>query len=135
MTDVHAALLGGALIGLSAATLLVFNGQVAGISGMLGRLRRPGRRTTDVAFLLGLVIGPAAFLVISGHWPVVRVTSEWTILIAGGLLVGFGARMGSGCTSGHGVVGLARLSPRSAAAVATFLSSGVLTVTVLRWPS
>ncbi len=133
MTDIQAALLGGTLIGLSAATLLVFNGQVAGISGMVGRLARPGPRFIDLAFLLGLVVGPAAFLAISGRWPTVRVTSEWTILIVAGLLVGFGARMGSGCTSGHGVIGLARLSPRSVAAVVAFLASGVLTVTLSRW--
>lgn len=130
--QVGPALLGGALIGLSAAILLLWNGQVAGISGMVGRLVGGERRATDIAFLLGLVIGPTAYLAVSGSWPVVRVTAGWPVLIVAGLLVGVGSRMGSGCTSGHGVVGLARLSPRSAAAVATFVAAGMLVVTLMR---
>lgn len=84
MTDPWPALLGGMLIGLSAATLLVFNGQVAGISDIIGRLTRGDQRITGAGFLLGLVVGPAAYLTISGSWPVVRVTAAWAVLIAAG---------------------------------------------------
>jgi uncharacterized protein len=127
------ALGGGLLIGLSAATLLVLNGRIAGISGLVAGLARPGeRRRADLAFLLGLILGPPLFAAMAGHWPAMRIVASWPVLAAAGLLVGFGTRLGSGCTSGHGVCGLARLSPRSLVAVLVFLATGTLTVTLMR---
>ncbi|MEN5299587.1 YeeE/YedE family protein [Brucella sp. TWI559] len=125
-------LVGGMLIGTSAAMLLVLNGRIAGISGIVGRLIQGNGVLLNFAFVLGLILGPVAYLIIFGNWPAVQITVGWPLIIVAGLLVGFGSRMGSGCTSGHGVLGLARLSPRSIAAVATFLTTGVIAVTVLR---
>lgn len=127
-------LAGGALIGASAALLLLANGRIAGISGILGGLLRPSVRDSAwrITFLIGLMGGPALFRLNAGHWPDVRISASWPILVAAGLLVGFGTRLGSGCTSGHGVCGLARLSPRSFAAVATFMAAAILTVFLVR---
>lgn len=125
-------LVGGMLIGASAVMLLLLNGRIAGVSGIVGRLAQGVGLTTNLAFVLGLLLGPLAHLIGFGGWPVVQITAAWPLIIVAGLLVGFGSRMGSGCTSGHGVLGLARLSPRSAAAVATFLTAGVVAVTILR---
>jgi len=125
-------LVGGMLIGLSAAILLLLNGRIAGISGIVGKLAQGVGMSTNLAFVVGLVIGPVAFLWLFGQWPTVTITVGWPLIIVAGLLVGFGTRMGSGCTSGHGVLGLARLSPRSFAAVVSFLVAGVFAVTVLR---
>ncbi len=125
-------LAGGMLIGASAAILLLLNGRIAGVSGIVGRLAQGIGLTTNLAFVLGLLLGPLAYLLAFGGWPTVEVTATWPLIIVAGLLVGFGSRMGSGCTSGHGVLGLARLSPRSIVAVATFLSAGVLAVTIVR---
>lgn len=129
-----APLAGGALIGTSAALLLMANGRIAGISGILGGLLAP--RAHDwiwrAAFLLGLLAGPVLFRAAAGHWPEVRIGASWPMLVAAGLLVGFGTRLGSGCTSGHGVCGLARLSRRSFAAVATFMATAIATVFLMR---
>jgi uncharacterized membrane protein YedE/YeeE len=127
-------LLGGALIGASAAVLLLLNGRIAGISGIVGALfQKPDARFfTNLAFVAGLVLGPIGYLIMFGAWPTVRIETSTALLILAGLIVGFGTRMGSGCTSGHGVVGLARLSPRSMAAVATFLAMAMLTVFLMR---
>lgn len=123
---------GGMLIGASAVMLLLLNGRIAGISGIVGRLAQGVGLTTNLAFVLGLLLGPLFYLLLAGGWPTVEITAAWPLIIVAGLLVGFGARMGSGCTSGHGVLGLARLSPRSMVAVATFLPAGVVAVTILR---
>jgi uncharacterized membrane protein YedE/YeeE len=121
------------LIGLSAAMLLLLNGRIAGISGLVAGLARPGeRRLADIAFLVGLILGPPLFAGIAGHWPAMRIEASWPVLAVAGFLVGFGTRLGSGCTSGHGVCGLARLSPRSLVAVLVFLATGMLTVAVVR---
>lgn len=125
-------LLGGMLIGLSAAMLLLLNGRIAGISGIVGSLARGAQLPTNAAFVVGLILGPPIFLALFGHWPAVTLTASMPIIIVAGLLVGFGTRMGSGCTSGHGVLGLARLSRRSMAAVAVFLSAGIVTVALMR---
>ncbi|KNY31838.1 YeeE/YedE family protein [Rhizobium pusense] len=125
-------LAGGMLIGASAVMLLLLTGRIAGISGIVGRLAQGFGLTTNLAFVVGLLLGPLAYLSIFDGWPTVEITVGWPLIVIAGLLVGFGSRMGSGCTSGHGVLGLARLSPRSMAAVATFLTSGAVAVTVLR---
>ncbi|GAA5629024.1 UPF0394 membrane protein XF_0766 [Brucella sp. NBRC 12953] len=125
-------LIGGMLIGTSAAMLLILNGRIAGISGLVGSLIQGRFVWINLAFLTGLILGPIAYLMIYGDWPLIQITTGWPLIVVAGLLVGFGSRMGSGCTSGHGVVGLARLSRRSMVAVATFLTTGVIAVTVLR---
>jgi uncharacterized membrane protein YedE/YeeE len=130
------ALLGGGLIGLSAALMLLLNGRVTGVSGILaGTFQRPdGDTFTRLAFVIGLCGGPILYLLVFGMWPSVRVNPSLPIIITAGLLVGFGTRLGSGCTSGHGVCGLARLSPRSIVAVAVFVGTGIVTVFVMnRW--
>lgn len=132
MTTYLLSLLGGMLIGLAAIGLLILNGRIAGISGIVGRLAQGVHLPTNAAFVLGLVLGPVAYLAMFGSWPDLTITEPLPILVLAGLLVGFGTRMGSGCTSGHGVLGLARLSPRSMAAVATFLAAGIAAVTILR---
>ncbi|SDP55154.1 hypothetical protein SAMN05428967_2414 [Phyllobacterium sp. YR620] len=126
------ALIGGLLIGLSATMFLLFNGRVAGISGIVGRLALGFNTGLNAAFVVGLMVGPVLFHGLFGRWPVVTITSSWPLIICAGFLVGFGTRMGSGCTSGHGVLGLARFSRRSIAAVVTFLATGIVAVTILR---
>ncbi|MGY2052612.1 YeeE/YedE family protein [Methylobacterium sp. JK268] len=129
-----APLAGGVLIGLSVALLLILDGRVAGISGLVaGLTRERGERfVVNAAFVAGLMLGPPAFAALAGAWPAMRVEASLPVLAGAGLLVGFGTRLGSGCTSGHGVAGLARLSPRSLAAVLTFLASGMATVALMR---
>ncbi len=125
------ALAGGALIGLAATVLLASLGRIAGISGLFnGALEQRGDRAWRIAFLLGLVGAAGAWFALSGAAPRSGFPLPW--LLAGGLLVGFGTRLGNGCTSGHGICGLARLSPRSAVAVAVFMAAGFATVFVLR---
>lgn len=135
MSAFLAPLAGGALIGLSAGMLLLLNGRIAGISGLVAGIGsdRGERRLTDILFVLGLALGPPAYALLAGVWPEMRIVAGLPLLALAGLLVGFGTRLGSGCTSGHGVAGLARLSPRSTAAVATFLASGIATVALQRW--
>jgi uncharacterized membrane protein YedE/YeeE len=126
------ALTGGALIGLSAAWLLLVDGRILGVSGALGGLVTP--RRGDVlwrfALLLGLLVSPALAHLFGTVGA--GVSTNLPTLLAAGLLVGFGTRLGKGCTSGHGVCGLARLSPRSAVATGAFMASGFLTVFVVR---
>ncbi|MEX2631439.1 MAG: YeeE/YedE family protein [Tistlia sp.] len=139
LLDYLPALLGGAMIGLSATLLLLLSGRIAGISGILaGVLRLPGgggragRWLGNALFLLGLLLGPWLYRLAAGDWPTVRIEASAGLLVVAGLLVGFGTRLGSGCTSGHGVCGLARLSPRSLAAVGLFLGAAVATVFLQR---
>ncbi len=132
MTTYIPSLIGGMLIGLSSVMLLLLNGRIAGISGIVGRLVQGTGIATNIAFVVGLFLGPVAYFAFAGHWPAVEISAGWPLLIVAGLFVGFGSRMGSGCTSGHGVLGLARLSPRSMVAVTTFLVAGVIATTVLR---
>ena len=125
------ALLGGALIGLAAVVLLWSIGRIAGISGIANHaIEQRDGRDWRIAFLLGLVVAAGLWFTVSGATPRSGFPMPW--LVAGGLLVGFGTRLGSGCTSGHGICGLARLSKRSLVAVATFMGAGVATVYVLR---
>ena len=127
-------LLGGALIGFAAVLLLVANGRIAGISSIIGGLLT--RPTTDigwrVAFVCGLGLGACSYRLIAGEWFAVDSAATWPVMLTAGLFVGFGTRMGGGCTSGHGVCGLARLSPRSLVATLVFMASGMLTVFVTR---
>jgi uncharacterized protein len=129
------ALTGGLLIGLAAALLLVLSGRVAGISGLVARavgMADTGpTRAQAVAFVLGLPLGTWMVSALVRQ-PAVAVTSSIPLLIAAGLLVGFGTRLGNGCTSGHGVCGVARLSPRSLAATAAFMGAGFAIVGVAR---
>src|SRR6266540_5713821 len=126
------ALVGGMLIGVSASTLLLMNGRIAGISGILARLVQGAEISTNAAFVVGLLSGPLLFLLVVGQWPSITITSSLSVIAVGGFLVGFGTRMGSGCTSGHGVFGLARLSQRSIVAVATFVSCAIIAVFLMR---
>ncbi len=114
--------------------LFLLNGRIAGISGILGGLLavRRGDIAWRLAFILGLIGAPAIYMVLGGRLPSIAVTSSATLLIVGGLLVGFGARLGGGCTSGHGICGMARLSRRSIVATTVFMATGALTVFVAR---
>ena len=127
------ALLGGLLIGLASAMVILLNGRIAGISGILGGLLRPtkGDLSWRIAFLLGLIVAPLVFSVVA-PLPDVQVDADMTALIVAGLLVGIGTRYGSGCTSGHGVCGLSRLSPRSLVATLAFMLAGFVTVFIVR---
>ena len=127
-------LLGGVLIGLSAVVLMATIGRIAGISGIIGGLFTPnvGEALWRVAFLAGLMAAPVIYVRGFGQLPDFAVTSNLYQLVAGGLLVGFGAIVGSGCTSGHGICGLSRISRRSMVAVAVFMVSAMVTVLLLR---
>lgn len=133
MQQIGMAVAGGALIGVASSLLILLNGRIAGISGILGGLLQPGSSDTGwrFTFLAGLVIAPLVYDLLA-TLPVVEVEAESWLLILAGLLVGFGTRLGSGCTSGHGVCGIARLSRRSIAATLVFIGSGMLTVYVMR---
>lgn len=135
MTPFLLPLLGGVLIGLSATLLLVFNGRVAGISGIVGGLldRAPGERPWRLAFVTGLVAGGILLQTFRpGVFGNPAAGSGMALTVIAGLLVGFGTRLGSGCTSGHGICGLARGSKRSLAATLTFMGTGIAAVFVLR---
>ncbi|MEE1864843.1 MULTISPECIES: YeeE/YedE family protein [Pseudomonas] len=127
------ALLGGALIGLGVSMFALLNGRVAGISGLLGSLLQKhdeGRREKGL-FVLGILVAPLLWWVFAGR-PLAEFEAGPLTLIVAGLLVGLGARYGSGCTSGHGVCGLARLSPRSLVATLSFMASGIGVVFIAR---
>jgi uncharacterized membrane protein YedE/YeeE len=127
------AAVGGAIIGVAVAMLLLLNGRVAGISGIVGGLLRPQRGDIAwrVAFVAGLLLAPALYA-LATELPAIAIEASYPVLIAAGLLVGVGTRYGSGCTSGHGVCGLSRLSPRSLAATLVFMAAGFATVFVVR---
>lgn len=122
-------LTGGLIIGLAATILLYFNGRIAGISGILGALLKPTKGDIGwrVAFISGLMISSSVYMIAS-PLPVPTIDADITILIIAGVMVGFGTRYGSGCTSGHGVCGLSRGSLRSFVATISFIGAGVLTV-------
>lgn len=127
------ALAGGALIGLAASVFALVNGRVAGISGLLGSLlqRQAEGRGQKAAFLLGLLLAPGLWVMFAAL-PTIHFETGSLSLIVAGLLVGIGTRYGSGCTSGHGVCGISRLSPRSLVATLCFMATGFATVFVLR---
>ncbi|MYN40782.1 YeeE/YedE family protein [Duganella sp. FT109W] len=128
-----AALAGGALIGLAAAVFVLFNGRIAGISGILGGLLKPRRGDIGwrLAFIGGLIGAPMIYSVV-WRLPDIHIEASPLTLIIAGLIVGFGTRIGSGCTSGHGVCGISRLSPRSIVATLTFMAMGFITVFLVR---
>ena len=123
-------LIGGLLIGLAAALLLLLNGRLSGISGIVGGLLAP--KSSDVSwrvvFVAGLLLGAFIYVLATGDAMLVRMQASLPVLVVAGLLVGFGTRLGSGCTSGHGVCGIARLSKRAIAATAVFFVVAMLTV-------
>jgi uncharacterized membrane protein YedE/YeeE len=127
------ALAGGVVIGLAAAMLLLFNGRIAGISGIIGGLlqRRPDGLRWRLAFIAGLLLAPLLYR-LAATLPAARIDASYPVLVLAGLLVGLGTRYGAGCTSGHGVCGLARLSPRSQVATLCFMMAGFITVYLLR---
>ncbi|SDT93976.1 YeeE/YedE family protein [Pseudomonas yamanorum] len=128
-----ASLGGGALIGLAVSVFVLANGRVAGISGLLGSVMRFGSEGwgEKALFLLGLVIAPLLWGLFS-VLPQIEITAQWPALVMAGLLVGLGTRYGSGCTSGHGVCGISRLSPRSLVATMCFMTAGFATVYLIR---
>jgi uncharacterized membrane protein YedE/YeeE len=128
-----ASLAGGLLIGLAAAVFILFSGRIAGVSGILGGLLLPSRGDAAwrVAFLAGLMLSPAIYRALFAL-PEIDISASLPVLVIAGLLVGFGTRLGSGCTSGHGVCGLSRLSPRSLVATLVFMAAGLATVFMVR---
>jgi uncharacterized membrane protein YedE/YeeE len=128
------ALVGGVLIGASTALFLILNGRIAGISGILDRLLQPTRSDLGwrLAFLTGLLLAPLVYLAVAGSLPSVTINAPLGLLAVGGLLVGFGTRLGAGCTSGHGVCGIGRASPRSIAATVVFMTTAIMTVFLTR---
>ncbi|SER22955.1 YeeE/YedE family protein [Sphingobium sp. YR768] len=124
-------LLGGMLLGLSAVLLLIVNGRIAGISGIVGGLLAGRNTAASAAFVIGLLTGPLLYAKAFGHLPAIAVSTSWPAVLPAGLLVGIGTRMGSGCTSGHGILGLARFSKRSLAGTVTFLISGMIAATIV----
>ena len=128
-----AALAGGVLLGLASALFVLLNGRILGISGIVGGLLRPraGDMGWRLAFLLGMLVAPGLYwLVVGPTQP--RIDATWGMVVMAGLLVGVGTRYGSGCTSGHGVCGLSRMSPRSLVATLAFMGAGFVTVFLIR---
>lgn len=128
-----ASLSGGILIGLAAAIFFLVNGRIAGVSGILGGLLRPAKNDVlwRVMFITGLAVSPLLYGLFAGL-PKAVIEADFGMLILAGLLVGIGTRYGSGCTSGHGVCGIARLSPRSITATVVFIAAGMTTVYLMR---
>ncbi|MFZ6757941.1 YeeE/YedE family protein [Undibacterium sp. Ji50W] len=131
---IYTSLAGGALIGTSAALLLWTTGRIAGISNIAGNLfsADPGKRWWRGLFLFGLIGGAAMYYAVLGHAPTARAHFPSWLLAVAGLFVGFGTSLANGCTSGHGVCGIGRLSTRSIAATLIFLSTGIVTAMIVR---
>lgn len=126
------ALAGGLLIGLSVALMIVLLGRITGISGIVAGLQQTDGRSWRIAFITGLLAAPLLWQLLA-PLPAVEMPGNTVVVIVAGLLVGFGTRLGSGCTSGHGVCGLSRLSLRSLAATLTFITTGATTVFIMRY--
>ena len=126
------AAIGGGLIGLSAVLLMLLTGRIAGISGILGGLLdfRSEDKDWRIAFIAGLILAPILAGLIGYGMAQPKLPSNWIVIVVAGLLVGFGTRLGGGCTSGHGICGIARLSPRSIAATVLFMMTAVITVAI-----
>ncbi|MBK8264788.1 MAG: YeeE/YedE family protein [Nannocystis sp.] len=133
-SSILSSLMGGVLIGTSALLLLWLSGRIAGVSGIVGGIMTapPSDRAWRLAFLVGLALGGAALLLVAPDTLPDQLPAPWPVIVLGGLLVGYGARGANGCTSGHGVCGLGRRSPRSLVAVVVFMTTGVLTALFLR---
>ncbi|MDQ6434610.1 YeeE/YedE family protein [Mesorhizobium sp. LHD-90] len=130
-----ASLIGGMMIGLSAVLLMLWEGRIAGISGIAGRLLPPYRDSAFMSrfgFVAGLVAAPFTILALTGEVVAQTISSNATLMLVAGLLVGFGSVWGNGCTSGHGVCGLSRLSTRSLVATGVFMATAFATVFVVR---
>ena len=123
-------LIGGLLIGLATALMMLFNGRIAGISGIVGGLlaRNGSEVGWRAVFVVGLLLGAFIYMLATGGALPVRVEASLPVMVVAGLLVGFGTRLGSGCTSGHGISGIARLSKRSVVATLVFMGAGIVTV-------
>ena len=132
--DPISALIGGGLIGLASALLMLLNGRIAGLSGILGGvLTLPtGNKLWRLCFIAGLIVAPIILGLVGHALPVPQMPASWLLIVTAGLLVGFGARCGGGCTSGHGVCGIARLSARSIVATGIFMFSAVVVVAIIR---
>lgn len=128
------ALLGGGLIGLASVLLMMLTGRIAGISGILGGCLTPtaSDRLWRFAFIVGLVLAPVASGLLGHPLPAPLMPASWVMIAIAGLLVGLGTRLGGGCTSGHGVCGVARLSARSIVATAIFMASAIVVVAIMR---
>lgn len=128
-----ASLAGGMVLGLAAAMFVLLNGRILGISGIVGGLLRPRRGDIGwrVAFVLGMLAAPVLYGLVAGPMQP-RIDAGWAMVVVAGLLVGAGTRYGSGCTSGHGVCGLSRMSPRSLVATVAFMGAGFATVYLIR---
>jgi uncharacterized membrane protein YedE/YeeE len=132
--DPISALLGGVLVGIASSLLMLLTGRIAGISGIFGGLSAPvgGGRGWRIAFIAGLILAPVAGGFLGTPLPAPQMPASWLVIAVAGLLVGFGTRLGGGCTSGHGVCGMARLSARSIAATAIFMASAIAVVAIVR---
>jgi uncharacterized membrane protein YedE/YeeE len=132
-TPIYGAI-GGALIGLASVLLMMLTGRIAGISGIFGGLLSFGAGDRDwrIAFIAGLIVAPLLSGMAGYPLPMPQMPASWALIAVAGVLVGFGARLGGGCTSGHGVCGIARLSARSIAATAIFMAAAAIVVAVMR---
>jgi hypothetical protein len=131
--DPLSALFGGALIGLASVLLMVLTGRIAGISGIFGGLvTMGGDKGWRLAFIAGLIVAPLLSGLAGYPLPMPQMPDSWATIVVAGLLVGFGARLGGGCTSGHGVCGIARVSARSLAATAIFMTTAIVVVVIMR---
>ena len=127
-------LVGGMILGVAAALYVLLHGRILGISGIVSGLLHPKKGDWDwrLGLTLGLISAPFFAAILFGILPVIEVDASWTAVISAGFLVGFGAQYGSGCTSGHGICGLSRLSPRSLVATLSFMTAGFLVVFIIR---
>jgi uncharacterized membrane protein YedE/YeeE len=132
--DLLSALLGGALIGLASVLLMMLTGRIAGISGIFGGCLTLviGDKVWRLAFIAGLILAPFASGLLGYPVPTPQMPTSWAMIAIAGCLVGFGTRLGGGCTSGHGVCGIARLSVRSIVATAIFITSAIVVVSIMR---
>jgi uncharacterized protein len=132
--DPVSALIGGALIGIAATLLLLLNGRIAGISGIFGDLLGAGTAELGwrAAFLVGLIMAPLAVAAAGRPIQIPDMPKSWAVIVGAGLLVGVGTRLAGGCTSGHGICGLARFSPRSIVATCVFVATAAIVVAIVR---